>query len=361
MSGGQASGRRSERQGPLVIELDPAEMPSVADLVPVAEPFDVTLPVPARRGWRLGAWLVGTAGSLLLFLLTLALWSYVEGLFQRYPLLGAVAAVLAGLFAVLTVIFVARELLALMRLRRIDGLRERAAAAVGAADARAARAVQAEVAALYRGRADLAWAAARHGERSHDLAEAGALLALVEEDYLGPLDQAARREIETAARQVAAATAIVPLALADVAVALIANMRMVRRIAAIYGGRSGAFGSWRLMRRVAVHLVATGAVAVGDDLIHSVAGGGLLSKLSRRFGEGVINGALTARVGIAAMEVCRPLPFRALPRPRVTNLLTRGLAGLFGRSGAAPAPPDPEGEAGPAEVPDFDPASGRTR
>jgi hypothetical protein len=34
-------------------------------------------------------------------------------------------------------------------------------------------------------------------------------------------------------------------------------------------------------------------------------------------------------VGVAAMDVCRPLPFRALPRPRTTNLVSRGLAGLF--------------------------------
>ena len=32
----------------------------------------------------------------------------------------------------------------------------------------------------------------------------------------------------------------------------------------------------------------------------------------------------------AAIEVCRPLPFVALPKPRVTNLVSRGLAGLFG-------------------------------
>ena len=130
---------------------------------------------------------------------------------------------------------------------------------------------------------------------------------------------------------------IVPLAFADVAVALFANLRMLRRIAEIYGGRAGTFGSWRLMRRVMAHLVATGAVAVGDDLIHSVAGGGLLTKLSRRFGEGVINGALTARVGVAAMEVCRPMPFHTLPRPRVTALVSRGLAGLFSTSRGGPS------------------------
>ena len=105
---------------------------------------------------------------------------------------------------------------------------------------------------------------------------------------------------------------------------------MIRRIAEIYGGRSGALGNWRLTRAVMTHLVATGAVAIGDDFLSSVAGGGVLSKISRRFGEGVVNGALTARVGVAAMEVCRPLPFTALKRPSVTGLVSRALTGLFG-------------------------------
>ena len=89
-------------------------------------------------------------------------------------------------------------------------------------------------------------------------------------------------------------------------------------------------GSWRLTRGVLAHLVATGALAVGDDLIGTIAGGGLLAKVSRRFGEGVVNGALTARVGVAAIEVCRPLPFHTGPRPSVTALVRRALTGLFG-------------------------------
>jgi len=53
--------------------------------------------------------------------------------------------------------------------------------------------------------------------------------------------------------------------------------------------------------------------------------------LSRRFGEGMVNGALTARVGVAALDVCRPMPFQALPRPRVTGLVKNALTGLFGK------------------------------
>ncbi|MGB8621736.1 MAG: YcjF family protein, partial [Paracoccaceae bacterium] len=160
--------------------------------------------------------------------------------------------------------------------------------------------------------------------------DADGLLGLAEAEMLAPLDKAALREVEVAARQVATVTALVPLALADLIAALSANLRMIRRIAEIYGGRSGTLGSWRITRAVLTHLVATGAVAVGDDMIHSIAGGGLVGKLSRRFGEGVVNGALTARVGVAAMEVCRPMPFIRVRRPSVTALVRRALTGLFG-------------------------------
>jgi putative membrane protein len=161
--------------------------------------------------------------------------------------------------------------------------------------------------------------------------DADALLALAEVELLAPLDAQARLAVEGAARQVALVTALVPLALADVAAALVANLAMVREIAQVYGGRSGTFGSLRLLRRVVTALVAAGALALTDDMIGSVAGGGVLSRLSRRFGEGVVNGALTARVGLAAMDLCRPLPFRAAPRPGVTDLVTAALAGLVPR------------------------------
>jgi putative membrane protein len=49
-------------------------------------------------------------------------------------------------------------------------------------------------------------------------------------------------------------------------------------------------------------------------------GHGLAAKLSQRLGEGMLNGLLTARLGLAAIDVTRPLPFAALPRPALTDL-----------------------------------------
>jgi len=217
------------------------------------------------------------------------------------------------------------------RLARLDRVQREVTEAARGTDMKHARRVLRDLSGLYAGRAEMAGARKRLRKRTEEVLDPDTALMLAERELMAPLDAAARLEIEAAARLVATTTALVPLALADVLTALVANLRMIRRLAELYGGRAGALGSIRLARTVLTHLVATGAVAVGDDMLGSVAGGGLVSKLSRRFGEGVVNGALTARVGVAAMEVCRPMPFVALDRPRVSNIVSRALTGLFGK------------------------------
>ena len=46
--------------------------------------------------------------------------------------------------------------------------------------------------------------------------------------------------------------------------------------------------------------------------------------------EGVINGLMTARIGIAAMDLCRPLPFRAVKRPGIGDFMS-DIAGFAAR------------------------------
>ncbi len=325
-------------KGPVVIEREapaevtPASAPPVPDAgLPEPRAMQGAMALAARPRSRIGRLFWSALVAFLGFMVSLAAWDFVTGLLARSPVLGAIATGLLVVVLGAALAIVLRELAALSRLRRVDGLHKAAEAALTADDVKAARDVVSKLSALYAGRRELALGRARLAERQGDIFDAEAALALAEVELLGPLDAAARREIEGAARNVAAVTALVPLALADVVMALTANLRMIRRIAEIYGGRAGTLGAWRLTRSVMTHLVATGAVAVGDDMIGSMAGGGVLAKVSRRFGEGVVNGALTARVGIAAMEVCRPLPFAVRPRPRVTSLLQRALTGLFGK------------------------------
>ncbi|MEM8851722.1 MAG: TIGR01620 family protein [Pseudomonadota bacterium] len=314
------------------VVLDPAAAPPVPDEVvaPAAQgrAMQTVALLAAPKGRSLAGWLLGTLTALVGFAVSVALWDFVAGLIAERPILGMLALGLTGAFVIACLAVALREVVALSRLARIDDLRR---AAEGVTDLASARALVDRIVAFYAGRPDTRWGREDVAARRGDVFDAPDVVALAERQILAPLDAAATREVEAAARQVALVTAIVPLALADVVAALTANLRMIRRIALIYGGRGGTLGSWRLARTVLTHLAATGAVAVGDDLIQSVAGGGGLAKISRRFGEGIVNGALTARVGLAAMEVCRPLPFVHESPPRTTAVIQRALTGLFGQ------------------------------
>ena len=94
----------------------------------------------------------------------------------------------------------------------------------------------------------------------------------------------------------------------------------LRVFADLYGARPGLLGLIRLLRLTVAHLAVTGGIAATDSLIQQVVGHGVAAKLSARLGEGVLNGLLTARLGLAAIEVSRPLPFTALDPPSVSDL-----------------------------------------
>ncbi len=331
----------SERDGPVLIELDADEpVQSPADAPPVAEPdgaptgqaMQTMAALAAGRPSRLFWWFWRLLGAVVVFFASIAAWDAVVGLVDRSPILGLIALALLVLFVGVCLAILVREWIALARLQRVERLHDEAERVVADDDVKSARALVKKLSALYAGREDMRWGRDRLAGQVDEIVDASTLVELAEDTLLVPLDAVAQREVEAAARQVATVTALVPLAFADVLAALTSNVRMIRRIAEVYGGRSGTLGAWRLTRAVVTHLVATGAVAVSDDLIGSIGGGHLLGKVSRRFGEGLVNGALTARVGVAAMEVCRPLPFATSKRPSVTGLVRRALTGLFERS-----------------------------
>ena len=321
-------------KGPVLIDLE-TEVASPANAPPVPELGEAALPAVAERLGRtgggisrLGRWLGTLTAALLSAWIGIALWDFVSGLLVSRPMLGLAFAGLLSVTAAMLLAVAGREWLAYRRLGQLDHLQERVKLAFDGSREDALKASR-KVMALYKGREELRWKAQRVDELLPDQMDADAVLGLVEAEMMEPLDKAALAEVEASARRVAAVTALVPMALVDVLAALAANLRMVRAVAQIYGGRSGTIGSWRLIRAVLTHLVATGAVAIGDDLIGSVAGGALAGKISRRFGEGVINGALTARVGITAITLCRPMPFVVRERPRTVGTVKRALAGVF--------------------------------
>lgn len=323
------------KREPILIEID-ADAASPAEAPPVPEMGEAALPAamammarPAGRVSRLGRWLGVAFSALLSAWIGIALWDFVSGLLLSRPIIGWTFTGLVALVVALLLGVALREWLAFRRLGQLDKLQDGVADVLESGSRGDALKSVNQLKALYRGRDDLRWKLARVEELMADQMDADSVLGLFETEVMDALDKAAVAEIEAASRRVATVTALVPIALLDVLTALATNLRMVRAVAQVYGGRSGTLGSWRLVRAVIAHLVATGAVAIGDDLIGSVAGGALAGKISRRFGEGVINGALTARVGITAMTLCRPMPFTQLERPKTATTVKRALVGVF--------------------------------
>ena len=79
-------------------------------------------------------------------------------------------------------------------------------------------------------------------------------------------------------------------------------------------------GLVKLGRSIGAHIAITGGMAVGDSLIQQIVGHGIASRISARMGEGVLNGLLTARVGLSALAVCRPAPFAVAKPPGVSEV-----------------------------------------
>ena len=293
------------------------------------------------RGSSLGRLFWWAFGGFVGLALSLAAYETVMGLLTRNVWLGRVALglLIVALQAVLRM--AAREFAGLARLRRVEETQILAARAVRHGDRPAAESALKDLEALSAGRPEFAAARERVKALKGDQPDAAGLIALAERNYLAGPDAAARAVAARSARNAAVATALIPAGILDAAVILFINLNMIRKIAESYGGRGGWLGGWRLTKQVAAHMAATGAVALADDMLGPILGGGALAKVSRRFGEGLLNGALTARVSVAAMEVCRPLPFHALPKPSARALTAVAIKGLTDRSGAAPVEREP--------------------
>jgi putative membrane protein len=261
----------------------------------------------ARAGW--GALLIGALTALAGLAFSLWLTSFLSHALARQDWVGWTAWGLAAIALFAAAMIVLREMFGLMRLNRLAHLRRDADAALKTRDAKAERQVLRRLRSTFSGRPDLAWGMARLKEHEDDVRDPGDLLALADRELMSPLDREARRLILAAAKRVSLVTALSPIALIAVGFVLTENLRLLRRLATLYGGRPGFLGGMRLARAVFVHMVATGGIALTDDIIGQFIGHDLVQRLSRRLGEGLFNGALTARVGTAAIEVCRPLPY----------------------------------------------------
>lgn len=282
----------------------------------------ITPPLAAlldRPKSRAGRWLAAAVAALLLVALGFDTADLLQRSFAASVALGAAVALLAAVAAGATLTLVVKELVSLRRLRRIEALRGEAGHLTfdghGGADCFAGG-----VAALYAGRPDLEPALVRLKDAITDAHDDGEVVRLIDRELLSVIDRRAYQAVLRASRDTAIGTALSPAAILDLLVVLWRNLKLVREVSGLYGARPGYLGSLRLLRRMLANLAVAGVAESAHHVAVEALGGSLAAALSTRLGQGVINGLLTARVGLAAMHLCRPVAFGPANRPSLGRI-----------------------------------------
>jgi putative membrane protein len=298
---------------PAKVEITEADFDPTTDETLVA-------PAPKPMGWvGRAAW---TAGSILVSTgIGLAADRLIRDLFAANEWLGWAGIGVLAIFVLAVIVLGAREIFALRRLKVLDSLKRDAALATANNDQKAAQHVVSRLEGIYAGRADLARARQSVVDNVPHLFDGHEIVALAERSLMAPLDARAKALTAASARRVALVTAVSPRALVDIAFVVYESVRLAGAIAALYGARPGFFGFWRLTGAILAHLAVTGGLVLTDGIVEQLVGQGIAAKLSARLGEGVVNGLMTVRVGIAAMRVVRPLPFETQKQPMVRDFI----------------------------------------
>ncbi|PFG56406.1 putative membrane protein [Vibrio sp. ES.051] len=122
-------------------------------------------------------------------------------------------------------------------------------------------------------------------------------------------DKLATQIVSQHATESAALVAVSPLAAADMLLVAWRNFKMIDNLSKVYGVELGYASRIKLLRAVFVNMAAAGASELAIDAGMDLMSMDLAGKVSARAGQGLGVGILTARLGLKAMTLLRPLPW----------------------------------------------------
>lgn len=144
------------------------------------------------------------------------------------------------------------------------------------------------------------------------------VLKLYSREVLKLVDEKAINEVAKFSTEAVVLVSLSPIAIVDMLIMLSRNLRMINKIAGLYGLKLGYWSRIKLIKQVFVNMAYAGASEIISDLGSDLLGAELLGKLSSRFAQGLGAGMLTARLGVKTMQLCRPIPFD--DKPKLSNV-----------------------------------------
>jgi putative membrane protein len=154
------------------------------------------------------------------------------------------------------------------------------------------------------------------------------IISLFEHLVIAKVDQHALAKVMNNAGAASVMIAVSPFALVDMAIVLWRNVHMMNQISEVYGVRLGYWGRVALIRRIFQTMLYAGAAEIISDAGNYALGASVAGKLSTRIAQGMGAGVLTARIGLKAIDECRPLPWLTVQKPGLSQISKKLISDL---------------------------------
>ncbi len=155
-----------------------------------------------------------------------------------------------------------------------------------------------------------------------DYSDDSEIVAHIEQVFVAPLDEEAKHRIAAHSAQIGSIVALSPWATVDIAFAFWRNLKMLEDITQIYGIRPTLPNRIKLARMVLEKLAFVGgSQALMDLSIKHLESAGLVIPAAGAVAQGIGASIYSARIGILAMGVSRPICFLDKDQPNAKDLI----------------------------------------
>lgn len=153
-----------------------------------------------------------------------------------------------------------------------------------------------------------------------DYSDDSEILTHLDVHFFQKLDQQALNRISQHSQQVALMVALSPFAAVDMLLSVWRSIRMLDEICQVYGIRPSLPARTQLLSMVLEQMAMAGATELLSDQLADFTSNRLLSVVGSQVASGVGVGIYSARIGLRAMALCRPIPFANEQKPGIGRL-----------------------------------------
>ena len=265
-------------------------------------------------------WLVGSLGLLLIFMLLVDTYHFIAQQYHTSLFLGTLFLSLILSIASATFILSWRSYKNLQNLRSVAVLQQEGHQLLASEDYGKAIPYLNKITHLYTDKPDIKERLERFYLTFNDSHHDREVCSLFSNLVLKEIDQQAYAIITQRSKEAALMVMLSQIALLDSLLMLWRNVRMIRDIATLYGGKPGFLATLSLIKGVFQNIIYAGVSEVAADSVTEIMSSSVLSFMSAQAAQGVGSGVLTARLGLYTMQTCRPLPFLEAEKPRLKEI-----------------------------------------